>query len=207
MSSGYYTLPSSTEELTRVYCDMDMTCGSITEGWMRVADLDLYNCPPGLRSQVVLGTKTCIKSEFRRGCTPLPYSTFGISYSKVCGEITGFGIMSLDGFFERSNSEKDNLDDNYLDGISIRSGASHVWSFVAGRCAANCNNNKPSFIGDDCICDGTCNGNNYCGGLLWDTPICGRGNPFLKTLSAPSTADIELRVCRDEDRDNEDIAI
>ncbi len=30
---------------------------------------------------------------------------------------------------------------------------------------------------------------------------------FLKTLSAPSTADIELRVCRDENRDNEDIAI
>ncbi len=31
-SSGYYTLPSSTGELTRVYCDMDMTCGNITGG-------------------------------------------------------------------------------------------------------------------------------------------------------------------------------
>ncbi len=139
-SSGYYTLPSSIGELTRVYCDMDMTCGNITGGWMRVADLDLYNCPPGLRSQVVQGTKTCIKSEFRSGCTPLPYSTFGISYSKVCGEITGYGIMSLDGLFGRSNSENDHLEDNYLDGISIQSGVSHVWSFVAGRCPANCNN-------------------------------------------------------------------
>ncbi len=101
-SSGYYTLPSSTGELTRVYCNMDMTCGNITGGWMRVADLDLYNCPPGLRSQTVQGNKTCIKSEFRGGCTPLPYSTFGISYSKVCGEITGFWmVFSEDQIFKK----------------------------------------------------------------------------------------------------------
>ncbi len=204
-SSGYYTLPSSTGVLTRVYCDMDMTCGNITGGWMRVADLDLYNCPPGLRSQTVQGNITCIKNEYGKGCTPVLYNTFGISYSKVCGEITGYGMKTLDGFFGRSNIQKDNLDDNYLDGISIQSGASHVWSFVAGRCAADCNN-KPSFIGDDWICDGRCVKHN-CTGPLWDTLMCGRGNPFLKTLSAPSKADIELRVCRDENRDNEDIAI
>ncbi len=63
-----------------------------------------------------------------------------------------------------------------------------------------------NFISDDWICGGKCV-NHDCTGPLWDTSMCGRGNPFLKTLSTPSTADIELRVCRDEDRDNEDIAI
>ena len=43
-SSGYYTFRSSTGQLTRVYCDMTRTCGNITGGWMRVAELDLHNC-------------------------------------------------------------------------------------------------------------------------------------------------------------------
>ncbi len=49
-------------------------------------------------------------------------------------------------------------------------------SLVAGM-STDCTN-TPSFISDDWMCDGTCYGNNYCGGLLWDTPICGRGNLF-----------------------------
>ena len=59
-SSGYYTFRSSTGQLTSVYCDMTRTCGSITGGWMRVAELDLYNCPAGLRSELFNGIKTCI---------------------------------------------------------------------------------------------------------------------------------------------------
>ena len=38
-SSGYYTFRSSTSQLTSVYCDMTRTCGNITGGWMRVAEL------------------------------------------------------------------------------------------------------------------------------------------------------------------------
>ncbi len=124
----------------------------------------------------------------------------------MCGNIIGYETETLDGLPQRSSYQRDDLDDNYLNGISIQSGASHVWSLVAGMCTDY--NNKPSsFIGNDWMCDGTCNGNNYCGNLLWDTPMFGRENRFLKTLSVPSTADTELCVCRDENRDNEDIAI
>ncbi len=163
---------------------------------MRVADLDLYNCPPGLRSQTVQGNNTCIKNEYGKRCTSVLYKTFGISYSNMCGNIVGYGIETLDGLTRTSSSQRDDLDDNYLDGISLQSDGSHVWSFVAGMCTVSCNNIPAFVINEDYICDGHCTTGHYCDGPLWDTPICGRGNPFLKTLSAPSTADIELRVCR-----------
>ena len=95
------------------------------------------------------------------------------------------------------------VSDEYLDGISITSNTSHVWSFVAGSCD-DCSY-RPGFIGNDWTCD------EYTTGIscnnLWDTNICGRMNPFFKDLSVSTTADIQVRVCRDERRDNEDIAI
>ena len=52
--------------------------------------------------------------------------------------------------------------------------------------------------------------------LLWDGVGCGTQNEccsfntppwFFKQLPQPTTEDIEMRVCRDEDSDNEDILI
>ena len=36
--TGFYPLVGSA---IRVYCDMTRTCGNITGGWMRVAELDM----------------------------------------------------------------------------------------------------------------------------------------------------------------------
>ena len=59
-SSGYYLVRSSTGQVTSVYCDMTRTCGSITGGWMRVAELDVNNCPTGLIPRSFNRRKTCI---------------------------------------------------------------------------------------------------------------------------------------------------
>ena len=163
---------------------------------MRVADLDLYNCPPGLRSQLIQGIKTCIKSEYREGCTPVLFSTFGISYSKVCGTITGYGVNTPDGFKDSRiiPQRTTNLNNNYVDGISVQSGADHVWTYVAGQC--DCTASKPAFIGDDWTCDGRdCTSGSFCDGPLWDTPICGSSNPFFKEVTTPTTAEI-THCCR-----------
>ncbi len=43
--SGYYWVQNSQEDSHRVYCDMNRTCGGVTGGWMKVAELDMtdYN--------------------------------------------------------------------------------------------------------------------------------------------------------------------
>ena len=78
----------------------------------------------------------------------------------------------------------------------------------------------PSFVGDDYFCDA--GAVSYVGGTfygdnpLWDGSGCGSTGTccsfntppwFLKELSSPISDDIEMRVCCDESRANEDIAM
>ena len=53
LPSGYCWIKGGDESSIRVYCDMDRTCGGITGGWMRVANVNMKNtshtCPQGLR--------------------------------------------------------------------------------------------------------------------------------------------------------------
>ena len=207
-SSGYYLVRSSTGQLTSVYCDMTRTCGSITGGWIRVAELDLDHCPTGLMSQLFNGTKTCIRSEAASGCTSVLFSSFNIPYSKVCGQVRGYAVGTVDGMYGNRNQRGSTITDNYLDGVSITSNLTHIWSFVA---ASNCECSyiPPPFISGDWTCDGTgCSAGVFCNRLLWNTSLCGReSTPFFRRFSASTTVDIEMRVCRDEARDNEDIAI
>ena len=205
-SSGYYTFRSCTGQLTSVYSDMTRTCGNITGGWMRVAQLDLDHCPTGLRSELFDGIRTCIRNEVESGCTPILYSSFNVPYSKVCGQIRGYGVGTIDGLYRFNQIRGNSVNDNYLDGISISSNGNHVWSFVAGDC--RCNRHKHAFIGNDWTCAGTnCGLGSFCPNLLWNTSTCGMMTPFFKDLSVSTTEDVVMRVCRDEDRDNEDIAI
>ena len=204
-SSDYYLVRSSTGQLTSVYCDMTRTCGSITGGWMRVAELDLDHCPTGLKSQAFNGIKTCIRSEAASGCTSVLFSSFNIPYSKVCGQIRGYAVGTVDGMYGNRH-QRGSTTDNYLDGVSITSNTTHIWSFVAAGCV--CSYTPSPFISSDWTCDGTgCSAGVFCNQLLWNTSLCGESTPFLKRFSASTTADIEMKVCRDEARDNEDIAI
>ena len=206
-SSGYYLVRSSTDQLTSVYCDMTRTCGSITGGWMRVAELDVNNCPTGLIPRSFNGRKTCIRSENAPGCTPVLYNLFNIPFSKVCGQIRGYGFGSIDGLYIDGEFQSEYVNASYVDGISITSNGSHIWTFSAGQCDS-CDN-KPDFIGNDWTCEGSgCPISGIlCTNILWDTNTCGRRTPFLKNLPRSTTADILMRVCRDENRSNEDIGV
>ena len=78
----------------------------------------------------------------------------------------------------------------------------------------------PSFVGDDYFCDAGAVafafGIFYGDNPLWDGSGCGSTSTccsfntppwFLKDLSSPISDDIEMRVCCDESRANEDIAM
>ena len=175
---------------------------------MRVAELDVNNCPTGLIPRSFNGRKTCIRSENAPGCTPVLYNLFNIPFSKVCGQIRGYGFGSIDGLYNKDGEfQSEYVNASYVDGISITSNGSHIWTFSAGQCDS-CDN-KPDFIGNDWTCEGSgCPISGiFCTNILWDTNNCGRRTPFLKNLPRSTTADILMRVCRDEDRSNEDIGV
>ena len=193
--------------LRSVYCDMTRTCGGITGGWMRVAKLDVDYCPPGLKSMKLGSVTACVATNSSQGCTSVRYPVFNMQYSKVCGQIRGYQVGSLDGF--KGSSRSTDIGGNYLDGISVTSNRQHIWSFAAGWC--NCDGRKPSFINNDWTCDKvmSCTSGTFCMPLLWRSQHCGTPGSswFFKTVPNTTTTDIEVRVCRDQQRSDEDLAI
>ena len=80
--SGYYWVTASNGSAVRVYCDMTRSCGNITGGWARVAELDMTNsshqCPSGLAQHNDSNIRTCRRMESSGGCSSvminIPYS-------------------------------------------------------------------------------------------------------------------------------------
>ena len=118
-SNGYssrdYILKLSTEAIRTVYCDMTSTFGGSTSGWMRIAKLDVNNCPQGFSTTIHKYVNTCIRSESSAGCSEIRYSTHNVRYSNISGAVRAIGLSSLDGF------RNVNLNSNYLDGVTISS--------------------------------------------------------------------------------------
>ena len=121
--------------------------------------------------------------------------------------------------------------------LTVGSPRTHIWSFAAGldevgtfphfNCPctnvnqASSAKSPPTFVGNDYFCDtgseGRYNsGTFYSDDPLWDGSGCGPlnsccdlNNPpwFYRHLSPSASGDIEMRVCRDELSNNEDVAI
>ena len=209
--SGYHILTSSAGVLRCVYCDLTRTFGGNTTGWMRIAELDVNNCPSGMRTGTVNNDTTCEVSEDEAGCTEILYPTFNIQYTLITGKIRAYQIESVDGFkYVPMNirphipSDNSNISSNYLDGVSITSNGLHVWSFAAG---CDCTTDKPSFIRDDFTCGGREGKLKYPPEYLWESQQCGTSSTWFYKELPPTTADISVRVCRDQARSDEDLAL
>ena len=193
-SSGDYILKLSTEAIRTVYCEMTRPFGGNTSGWMRIAKLDVNNCLQGFNTTVHYPVKTCIRSESSAGCTEIRYSTHNVRYSNISGAVKAIGLRRMKGF------RNDNLGTNYLDGVSVSSNNEHIWSFAGGcSCGDNINPNKPEFVGDDYICSANAR--------LWRFQQCGSDSSWFFKMLPPTTADITVRVCRDQGSSYEGIAL
>ena len=211
--SGYHILTSSAGVLRRVYCDLTRTFGGNTTGWMRIAELDVNNCPSGMRTGVVNNNTTCEVSEDKAGCTEILYPSFNIEYTLITGKIRAYQLRSVDGFKNvpplinlrpHIPSNNSNISSNYLDGISITSNGLHVWSFAAG---CDCITDKPSFIRDDFTCGGREGIVAHPPEYLWESQKCDTNSTWFYKELPPTTADISVRVCRDQARSDEDLAL
>ena len=211
-------------------------CDTQEGGWMRVANFDMSdpdeNCPDGF-TQVDSADpplRLCGRPG-PIGCSPITFPTNGIEYSRVCGRVKAYRFASPDGFGQNNPS----LDSHYIDGVSITHGPAprtHIWSFVSswtntdGTTGCPCDTNNyqgqiPSYVDIDYFCEGGPGGLPlnfilFPDNALWDGNDCESGsmccvlnNPpyFCKTLDAPTTNDIEVRLCGNQEIGDEDTPI
>ena len=227
--SGYYWVRASNGSGVSVYCDMTLSCGGVTGGWVRVLELDMTNsrhqCPSALMERNDSpNIRTCVRNEFLGGCSTVELSKANIKYFTVCGRITAYQFGQVDNFVSTD------INSAYVDGVSLTRGSprQHIWTFAAANdgnsicdCRDRATSPRPESVGEDFFCDtGNLSSSRdhifYADNRLWDGDGCSTGNTccsnnnppyFNKTLSGPTTDNIEMRVCRDEGASNEDIAI
>ena len=205
LPSGLYWVRSHNGTAVQVFCHMDRVCGcSNTRGWTRVANLNMSDPSQQCPGEWNLHT---YGSEQRRlcgrgsGCLSALYSTYGISYSHVCGRVIGYHDGTPDGFGLYSRGPQ-TIDDPYVDGVSLTHGLpgarQHIWTFCAGFSETVNHNHScpclgglasPSYVGNDYFCE---SGNPeqsyswtfYGSDPLWDGQGCG-SPPCCELSSGP----------------------
>ena len=111
-----------------VYCNMEGCDGE--GGWTRVAYLNMSDpsqqCPTDFRLYDVNGVRACGRqTSFVGGCNSITFSTNGISYSQVCGRVTGYQYVTTDAVDSHHGTgltNHYNIDGEYVDGVSITCG-------------------------------------------------------------------------------------
>ena len=134
--SGYYWIRSSSGSAVSVYCDFNRQCGcNGSSMWTCVAFINMSDsshvCP---RNWVTISSpvRTCGKGASTTGCGSVYFSTFGMTYSRVCGRITAYQYGTPDALDLSVNHGFD-INSAHLDGISLTHGRrsrQHIWSFV-----------------------------------------------------------------------------
>ena len=191
-------------------------------------------CPSGLRT-LTSPRRLCAMNVSGPACTSTMLPLHGIEYSQVCGKVIGYQDKTTDAFYRfiaGQNTIDTNYVDgiSLTHGQSPRK---HIWTFAAALHednfhAANvcpCTNTRnipsppvPGFIGNDYFCD---TGSEdfyqfifYGDDPLWDGAGCGEYNTccdvnsppwFRKEISPPTSDDIEMRLCTDQNSNDEDI--
>uniref|UniRef100_A0A1X7TLV4 Uncharacterized protein n=1 Tax=Amphimedon queenslandica TaxID=400682 RepID=A0A1X7TLV4_AMPQE len=174
--------------------------------------------------------RACGRNITGASCVSVKFPSNGISYSQICGRVTGYQYGHTDGV----NTYLNNINSYYVDGVSITRGSprQHVWTLMAGygqvdttsrSCPCNTGStvSVQSFIGKNYFCEsGNPNSGHsnklYTSDPLWDGQGCGSlespccnvpGIPwFHRDYGSNTTTDyIELRVCATGH--NEDIPV
>ena len=216
----------------KVTCNMKLKCGGLKGGWMQVVDVDMNRegetCP-GTWQNITTPGRLCQANVI--GCSSAHFYMNDIPYEHVCGQVVGYQKGTPSAF----DSQRSSLDSNYVEGVSITMGSprKHVWTYAVGLsddgnypswncpCATIPGRSPPAVVGDDYYCEsGDVGGYDfnayYLTDPLWDGDGCSSTNGccsqigmpwFYKSLPQQDTGDFEVRICKDENHANEDIAV
>ena len=211
---------------------MELTCGGITGGWMRIANIDTTqgdDCPSGW-SKITQPRPLCRGSGDAAGCYSAYFSNNKAEYNSICGKLRGYQKGSPDGFHGQHV-----INNPYLDGISITFGnpRKHVWSYGVGYnykqdtsvcpCTAPTKTGRPAtFVKEHYYCESgdATSGESYStiyeSDPLWDGIGCPSTSTCCSTLGAPwfyrhftepEGGAVEVRICRNEAYSNEAILV
>ena len=209
-SSGYYWTWASNGSAVRVYCDMTRSCGNITGGWTRVAELNMTNsshqCPSGLtlRTESDCNIRACVTAS-TVDCVSIPID-IPYSYSRVCGRVIAYQVGATNAFHHQGSSSA-TINNTYVDGVSLTHGnpREHIWTFAAGlretmamnaESTCPCTGNTgatppPSFVGSDYFCEAGVRDRTptsptlYSNDSLWDGDGCTDTNPCCSFNNPP----------------------
>ena len=212
--SDYYWLETSNGSAVRIYCDMAITCQGVGGGWMQVVNLNINDTSQECPSDTTLSRQTPIRvcgiSTDGAACSSTMFSVQGVSYSHVCGKITGYQ-QGLTDAFAILPGQQVTIDSTYVDGVSLTHGSNpqnHIWTFASARdevaqfphTVCPCTNTTvsasatqpPSFVGNDYFCDtGSTNSAHLNPGMfflddpLWDGAGCGPANTCCSLNNPP----------------------
>ena len=193
-------------------------------------------CPSGWKLLAGSSERVCARAtDARFSCDSTTFPVSGGEYSKVCGRIKGYQWGTPDAFYPFHSGQVVNIDRSYVDGVSVTHGTTrkHIWTFAVGfsegrstaTFACPCDSiaviSIPSFVGEDYFCESGANSTYvrytlHTSDPLWDgegclprSSCCSRRNPpyFTKDLPAPTTDNIEARICLNERQYDENVAI
>ncbi len=161
-----------------------------------------------------VGEKLCHKASAEGGCATKVFSTGGRRFSEVSGQVLAYQQGTPDAFGAENGG---------LDTISIwTTSGIHIWTYAVGMtqlmeaacpcyfpCSSRCppadGTPAPNYLGENFYCD---SGNPECDGNIYDTFYPQRlfegAAPFTRYIGS-TFADIEVRVCLDQEAWDEDI--
>ena len=223
--SGIYRVRSYNCSFIHKYCSTNtaFSCSEVPGNWKRIAYLNTNenpdSCPDGTSNPPL-----CKRKDSHAGCSSVIYPSNGMLYSQVCGTVRVHPEGSPDAFLSdntRIPRNGQSVNQNYVHGVSLTYGTSpnrnHIWTYTAAikfgsdidRCTT-CDRDKPFYIGTNFTCTAE-----YCfawpcdhTNAIWtDGLSCAGKETFYRQLSESTADNIEMRVCRDQDRSDEDILI
>lgn len=224
-NSGTYRL------LSRLaYCRMDAT-----EAWMRVVKLDRGHMEGCLGDWVdVSGPRACGRAASGSGRIRSALLGVGVPYTRVSGHVRALQQGTPDAFNRVVPGAPTGIDDAYVDGVSITVGPTtarkHVFTYAVANAdyatspgACPCAMGAaapPAFVGTDLMCDSgqtatqdTVTSALYAGNPLFDGIRGVTCSPtqdpavFVRTLQAPTTEPLEVRLMADQDSADEDVLL
>ena len=191
-------------------------------------------CPEGLKT-LSSPMRLCSINSDGPACSSATFNVHDVNYQQVCGKIIGYQQKKPNGFGPYHYNRQLTIDDGFVDGVILTHGhgpRKHIWTFAAARDELTrecpCIHVSgveafavPPYIGSDYFCDTASEGaahnhRFYPDDPLWDGEGCGPlntccsfNNPpwFMKELSSSTTDDIEMRLCANQGRSNEDITV
>ena len=213
--SGSYWIRSPNGSSVLVYCNMTTLCNR-TGGWRRVVKLEKYEngsaaCFPDLVNNRTNASQ-CVKNGSEPGCSHTVFPLHNIEYTHVCGVVEGYGYGTPDGFCTQHSvdgvrANGNNINGNFVDGISLtyqqQNMTKDLWTYsaVSGACSTKStppmflHNMHVSYLPVSDAATATCQNSLTC----VDT--------FHREFPQPISSSIEMRLCRGQAQDDEEIAI